>query len=489
MSDSHQSAIVLVFDRGANVLSLRRSRTDKWKPGFWNFPGGRVEPGEGPRAAAARELTEESGICLGPETLRWAFSYRETRHLVHVFWTKLIGRLPVKFLDGEHDAAAWTALHQIPQPSVPGVRFIVEQVSKSAWNLAPLDTLRQHSTRSSSWHPSTLAEQTRTRESHYGGYVEPWPDWFRYWPKSLPFPIPLQRNRGPVPNRQSVDWPQAQFAPLYLPPGSPSFQAFRFPDRPVTRVQPLYRLEGDAFPYLHSMVGPDGDIAQVPTSYSYGDNMSYAQYNQGLLTFTPGGERADQLLDAPAGVPGVPATIPEPVLTPLDVARVQEAEIATAAVVAADEPFEPFAPELLVGLKDALLQRIQKLESVITKLSAQDRGPALEQVYDGLLKAHDKIEKRLEKRLEKRERKKGRLGKAKTFLKKLHRRKAVHKARKDEGKEKKIQDIKTAYQAGSISRERAKNLVGAVVKPGKQLEHPKVVAARIAAKARAAGGV
>jgi len=42
------------------VLLLRRSDavTD---PGLWNTPGGHIEPGEGPREAAVRELSEEAG--------------------------------------------------------------------------------------------------------------------------------------------------------------------------------------------------------------------------------------------------------------------------------------------------------------------------------------------------------------------------------------------------------------------------------------------
>lgn len=303
---------------------------------------------------------------------------------------------------------------------------------------------------------------------------QPWPYWFSNWPKQLPFPVPLQRNRGPVPNRQSVDWAQSQFAPLYLQPGSASFQNFRYPPHgPLTRVKPLYRLEGDAFPYLHSMVGPDGDIAQVPPSY--GETMPYAaRFNQGEAV------AADQLLVAGASEIG-------PELSVADTAIVEEAEIATAAAVAAEAPFEPFAPELLIGLRPHVLKRLQKLESILNKLSTVDRGPALEKVYSGLLKAHDRLEKRLEKRHERREKKKGRHGKAKKFLQSLRRRHLVEKAKKDDDKVAKVQQIKAAYAAGGITQERAKNLVNAVIKPGKQLEHPNIVAAKIAAKARANG--
>lgn len=46
------------------------------------------------------------------------------------------------------------------------------------------------------------------------------------WPQYLPYRQPIPRSTYPVPNEQSINWPQSQFAPAYLPPGSPSFQPY-----------------------------------------------------------------------------------------------------------------------------------------------------------------------------------------------------------------------------------------------------------------------
>lgn len=40
--------------------------------GLVNGPGGKVEPGETPRAAAAREVEEEVGVSVEPAALEWA---------------------------------------------------------------------------------------------------------------------------------------------------------------------------------------------------------------------------------------------------------------------------------------------------------------------------------------------------------------------------------------------------------------------------------
>jgi len=55
----HVVAAVIV--RGGEILLTRRAPSES-HAGFWEFPGGKVERGEAPRAALRRELREELGI-------------------------------------------------------------------------------------------------------------------------------------------------------------------------------------------------------------------------------------------------------------------------------------------------------------------------------------------------------------------------------------------------------------------------------------------
>lgn len=94
------------------------------------------------------------------------------------------------------------------------------------------------------------------------------------WPKAIPYPYAIQRSREPVPNRSAVDWPQSQFAPLYLKPGSPSVQPYRYPaNGPIQSIVPQMYM---ATPTAFGTKRPAGDTSAVPYQFqeaSYADVM------------------------------------------------------------------------------------------------------------------------------------------------------------------------------------------------------------------------
>ena len=81
------SAVALIDPEGRVLLAQRPE--GKPMAGLWEFPGGKVEPGETPEAALIRELHEELGIeawqsCLAPLTFA-SHSYENFHLLMPVF--------------------------------------------------------------------------------------------------------------------------------------------------------------------------------------------------------------------------------------------------------------------------------------------------------------------------------------------------------------------------------------------------------------------
>lgn len=81
------SAVALI-DRDSRLLLAQRPE-GKSMSGLWEFPGGKVEPGETPEAALIRELHEELGIetwqsCLAPLTFA-SHSYEDFHLLMPLF--------------------------------------------------------------------------------------------------------------------------------------------------------------------------------------------------------------------------------------------------------------------------------------------------------------------------------------------------------------------------------------------------------------------
>ncbi len=81
------SAVALIDPDGRVLLAQRPE--GKSLAGLWEFPGGKVDPGETPEAALIRELREELGIetkasCLAPLTFA-SHSYDDFHLLMPLF--------------------------------------------------------------------------------------------------------------------------------------------------------------------------------------------------------------------------------------------------------------------------------------------------------------------------------------------------------------------------------------------------------------------
>ena len=60
--------VAALVREGSRVLMSRR-RADQPMPLLWEFPGGKVEPGEHPESALAREVREELGCTVAIERI------------------------------------------------------------------------------------------------------------------------------------------------------------------------------------------------------------------------------------------------------------------------------------------------------------------------------------------------------------------------------------------------------------------------------------
>lgn len=105
-------AAALILE-GGKVFATQRGYGD-WKD-FWEFPGGKIEPGETPEEALRREIREEldTEIIVREKLTRLEYDYPEFHLSMDCFLAKVkSGGLILK----EHEAARW--LHRDELDSV-----------------------------------------------------------------------------------------------------------------------------------------------------------------------------------------------------------------------------------------------------------------------------------------------------------------------------------------------------------------------------------
>ena len=81
------TVVAAVIEREGRVLIAQRKRTGQ-HPLKWEFPGGKVEAGEAPEAAVARELEEELAIRVrvDGEITRYEYQYPGRTPILLIFY-------------------------------------------------------------------------------------------------------------------------------------------------------------------------------------------------------------------------------------------------------------------------------------------------------------------------------------------------------------------------------------------------------------------
>jgi mutator protein MutT len=106
-----QAATVVLLRPDRSVFLIRRLRGMAFG-GMWAFPGGALEEGESPVEAAVRELEEETGVVVAPETLvpwhRWLTPVFEPRRFDTFFYLAALPDGQEPYLPpGEADEVRW----------------------------------------------------------------------------------------------------------------------------------------------------------------------------------------------------------------------------------------------------------------------------------------------------------------------------------------------------------------------------------------------
>ena len=112
------SAVALI-DIDSRVLLTQRPE-GKSMAGLWEFPGGKVEPGETPEVALIRELQEELGIdtwdsCLAPLTFA-SHTYEDFHLLMPLFVCRKWEGIPQA---REGQTLAWVRPNQLKEYPMP----------------------------------------------------------------------------------------------------------------------------------------------------------------------------------------------------------------------------------------------------------------------------------------------------------------------------------------------------------------------------------
>lgn len=98
-SDSNESkrieVVAAIIEKDGKILICRRAE-NKTRALKWEFPGGKIEPGETPEQAVRRECREELDVdlCVKGEFMRVLHSYPDIEIQLTVFRTAIIGRDP-----------------------------------------------------------------------------------------------------------------------------------------------------------------------------------------------------------------------------------------------------------------------------------------------------------------------------------------------------------------------------------------------------------
>ena len=116
--------VAAIIRDGDRIFATQRGYGD-WKD-YWEFPGGKIEPGEGPEEALIREIREELGaqIAVDSERTTVEYDYPAFHLSMRCYLARVTdGELTLK----EHEAARWLSKDELDAVAwLPADRTIID---------------------------------------------------------------------------------------------------------------------------------------------------------------------------------------------------------------------------------------------------------------------------------------------------------------------------------------------------------------------------
>ena len=134
--------VAAIIRDGNKVFATQRGYGD-YKDG-WEFPGGKVEPGETAQQALVREIKEEldTDIAVGDYLTTIEYDYPTFHLSMQCFWCRIVDGTPVL---KEHEAARWLDVDHIDSVEwLPADLTIIDLIKNKMVDQVALEILQEH---------------------------------------------------------------------------------------------------------------------------------------------------------------------------------------------------------------------------------------------------------------------------------------------------------------------------------------------------------
>ncbi len=129
----HLDVVAAVIERDGRILCAQKPDTGELAR-KWEFPGGKVEPGETQAQALEREIDEELGVRIrtGPLVITVKHRYAAFAITLHTYAATITAGLPTA---REHLALRWLRREELPSLDwAPADRQVVEKLLEHGGN-------------------------------------------------------------------------------------------------------------------------------------------------------------------------------------------------------------------------------------------------------------------------------------------------------------------------------------------------------------------